>query len=95
MSVAAKDRPVAADERRAELAVAAVADRALHVALQRDVDPLGRDAALRSASAAKRIITSGPQTNAVAARGSKPAPAIELRHDADLAAPVRVRRCRP
>ena len=44
--VVAVDRPVAADQRRAELAVAAVAEPAAHVALHRDVDPLGRDAAL-------------------------------------------------
>ena len=38
----------------------------LHVALERDVDALGRKPRARSASTAKRIITSGPHTNAVA-----------------------------
>ena len=69
-SLAAVDRAVAADERRAELAVAAVADPALHVALHRDVDPLRRRRRARAAPArAKRIMISGPQTNAVAAPG--------------------------
>src|SRR5262245_46524224 len=45
-ALVAEDRPVAADELRAELAVAAATDRAFHVALHRHVDPSRVDAAI-------------------------------------------------
>ena len=77
--VVAIDRAVAADQRRAELAVAAVAEPAAHVALHRDVDPLGAARRARaSARAAKCIMISGPQTNATVESGSKRAPPISF-----------------
>ena len=51
ISSVAEHGAVAADQRRAELAVAAVADAAAHVALHRDVDALLRHAALEQRAA--------------------------------------------
>ena len=68
---------------RAELAVAAVADGALHVALHRDVDALGGHArGPRVPRTAKRIITSGPQISAVVRAASKRCSAISVGHHA-------------
>ena len=92
----AVDGPVAADQRRPELAVAAEADAAVHVPLHRDVDPLGRDAARRaSASTAKRIMISGPQTKAVVASGRSAARATSFATKPTRPAPARRRRRRP
>ena len=59
-------RAVRAHERRSQLAVSALRDGALHVALHRHPDVRGRMPRSRSASAVNRIITSGPQTIATA-----------------------------
>ena len=60
--------------------------RALHVALHRDVDALRRRRPRSSsASAAKRIITSGPQTKRDRVRRVERRARDQRRHDADVA----------
>ena len=82
-------RAVAADEGRAELAVAAEADGAFHVALHRDVHRARSARPRRRARRSeKRIITSGPQTRATVCAGSKAARGMSVGHHADVAVPV-------
>ena len=90
-----EDRAVLADERWAELAVAAVADRALHVALERDVDAVASARrGPRAPRTTKRIITSGPQTIAVV-RAPLEAGARDQLVTSRPGRPSLRRRCRP
>ena len=68
--------------------MAAMAEAALHIPLHRDVDPVERDAALEQARAAKCIMISGPQTNAIGRGRDRSGPRDQLRDDADLAVPA-------
>jgi len=66
-----ENRAVAANERPSELAVAAAADRALHVAFHAEIQARLGQAACSRLSAAARIMPSGPHIMATAHSGSK------------------------
>ena len=83
--------PVLADEQRPELAVAAVPDRALHAALQRQPDRVRR--ARRAPAARRPRSASSPRGRRSSPRrspGSKTARGIERGDHADAPAPVGV-----
>ena len=82
------DRAVAADDRRAELAVAAVAERALHVPLQRDVRSASGTPRSSSASRREAHHDLGPADEGVRRRRVEPGAGDQLGHDADLAVPA-------
>src|SRR5271165_387692 len=65
-AVVAEDRPVAADKGGPELAMPAQPDRAFHVALHRNKDPVLRQPALAQRIDGNRIMISGPHTIATA-----------------------------
>ena len=90
------DGAVAADQRRAELAVAAEADAAVHVALHREVDPLRRRRRARAARrSVVRIMISGPADERRHALGAERRALDELRDEADRARPSPPRPRRP
>ncbi len=82
------DGAVAADQRRAELAVAAMAEAATHVPLQRQVDPPGRDAAFEERFQGEahhdlRPADERDRRGRIEAGGRN-----ELRYDSDLPGPA-------
>ena len=81
------DRPVAADQGRAELAVAAPAEPAAHVALHREVDPLRRDARLQQGLDREPHHDLRPDDERGGGRRVEARGRDQLRNDADLAAP--------
>ena len=90
--VVAKDRPVLADKRRAKLAVAAQADGALHVALERHPNlVLAQSACQRAAHGVAHHDLRPAQQAGWNWRATVAAADPKQRHDADVARPARQR----
>src|SRR6516162_4779961 len=87
-AVEAKDRTVAADKGGAELAMPAQPDRAFHIALHRDKDPLRRQPALAQRIDRKAHHDLRPAYHCDGMVGIDRRARNQRRHDADIAAPI-------
>jgi uncharacterized membrane protein len=83
-----EDGAVAADVVRAELAAAAVAERAFHVALEREVDPLGRETRFAERRYGEAHHHLRPADERRRALSVEPGQRDERRDDADATAQV-------